>query len=202
MGLFARKKASGRKAHVETPERPKRPGGKGIALTDEQLAAIWVHYAETGSVRKTAAALGVGSATVVRTLHSDPKAYREIVAAREDERAERWKRIEELALTEGEQLIAGCAKYRVEVEAMPAYRYGAPDRFNDFTKALGTIVRVAEQAAGKAQLLSGGATERVDRASTSAPGELSDEQIVELAEELGLPIPPGVRDRQRRGAAG
>ncbi len=170
-------------------------------LTDEQVAALWLSYEETGSYRATGRALGISDTTVARWARKDPIRLAALIAARADARAERFREIEERSIKETLELLEVLTKARTAIAK--SGKSGAMSRKEQFQRippVLSALQRLAGDAATKVQLLTGGVTERL---GSENPGgvdasELTDEQLIGLVGEFDLPIPPGVRDRIAR----
>ncbi|HKK51871.1 MAG TPA: hypothetical protein VKA74_09805 [Myxococcota bacterium] len=171
-------------------------------LTDEEKAAIWLRYEETGLLRGTARDLGVSLRTVQRVLGEDPLRLQGIKQARAEERAARWRRIEDKSLDELERAIddassaftqlrdLGAAKGRKKIDAAhEAMLKLSPRR-------LTALRMVADSATTKTNLLQGSATENIKHTGGLLVGEMTAEQMVEKAQELGLDelITPAIRE--------
>lgn len=166
-------------------------------LTDEQVAALWVVYTETGSYKATARQLGITDVTVARHVRKDPIRHSALVAARADARAERWRLLEEQAIDETHEVLALLVKTRKDVQRPGRGHKGMEPaaRLAVLPRVMSALQRLAGDAAIKTQLLTGGVTDRPGAEGGQDGEELSDDQLVALVTELGLEMPPGLADR-------
>lgn len=166
-------------------------------LPEEVDAAIWALTEEGLSQRAVAEQLGIGPSKVGHALVKDPIRLDELRARQREHRAQRWKGIEDVGL--GETLAW--------LEAVKKIRLAGWDKASKKTLAkLALIPRIiqavrhtAETATRATQLLTGGATSRVERTGVSDDLD-TPEGVIRAAIEVGLAItdiPPALRPRAR-----
>lgn len=187
-------------APPSAPRKDTRPNlsSQGNELPDEARALIWTLTEEGLSQREVAKELGIAASTVGKTLARDPIALDALRARQREARSAGWKQIETggLDLTIGWIGIMRKLQKRIaKGSALPTE--GEMVALASLPRAMAASRHVAESATKMVQLLTGGATERVDQ--TGGPEETNAEQLVDMAIESGLvdKLPPAMQEYAR-----
>lgn len=183
------------------PKKPtksgrKHPRGSGEhdynkPIHPEVLAMVWNLTEEGLSQREIGSRLGISASAVSKEQGSDPVRLSAVRARQREERAKKWKQIENLGLDEVlgwldvvEGIRTGTRKKltKRELILLPLM-----PRFLQATRAS------AETASKMTQLLTGGATERYEKAD--ADDAITDEQLIDQAIDLDrvMDLPPRLR---------
>ena len=157
-------------------------------LEAEQKAAIWTLTEEGLSQREVGRRLEISPSAVGRELSRDPIGLEALRARQREERSKRWRRIEDLGLDETIAWLERAKSIRQAKKAPSKVDVLVP-RF------LQAIRHTAETATRQTQLLTGGATSRLDVQDTE--GQQNAEQLIEAAIEMGCvdQLPPRLKDR-------
>lgn len=189
-----RKSASKRKPRTYHSNEP---------LPDAVQAAIWVHYEETASLRLTADRLDIAASTVAKYLRANPIKLQDLIAAKRDERAMRWRELEEKSLNAAVDTLDRMVKATEQVAASKRKGLMIEDKARVFKDALSVLRGLAAESAKNTQLLTGGATDRIDAGSgTGGPAGYTDQQLIDMANGLGagalVLLPPGLLERMNK----
>lgn len=180
-------------------KKRRRPRGAGkttynAALTAEQKATIWALAEEGASQREIARQLGLSPSLVSRTLSSDPIALEALRARIAEERSKRWRQLETKGLDETFAWLEEAEKFRKK------RKFSETDalRFDRIPRYMTAVRSIAEAATRQAQLLTGGATDRLE---TKPVEDLATaEQLIQSAIELDAidVLPPSLQPIARR----
>ena len=172
-------------------------------FSDEERAGIWVVFEESGSLRGTSRELGISVSSVQRVLGENTIRYQSIKQRKAEERSERWLRIEEGALDSTHAVIELMDKARAKIAELTT-----PEQITEalriMPRHLTALRMAADSATTKTQLLQGRATENVKHSGGVGKVDLTLEQAVELANDLGLEdfITPAIKELVDGGAGG
>ena len=172
-------------------------------ITDELRARIWVLVEEGCSFREIRKQTGCDYYTIQRVRAEDPERLRELIAAKQEERAALWKQIEHQAISLQGKFLGGAERLFFGDDGK--VRDDRQDKFAEFgARWLSAVQRSASDATTKHQLLTGGATERIDNGPALEPG--SDEYLINLAIQFGedgiRDLPAALRERARARLGG
>lgn len=193
--------------HQETPTPPRRKPGRnkgpnkpptqqGVELDDHARALIWTLAEEGGTQRSIADQMGIAPSTVGRVLASDPVGLEALRARLREAQAGAWKAIQAAATAETLAWIQSLGAVRKKLEK--GGDKGVSERvwrsLLAMPRALSAVRHAGESGTRMVQLLTGGATERIDRADSG--GDADAEQLVQMAIDAGLVdrLPPALRD--------
>ena len=187
-----------KKARSRPKAAPKRPNEP---KTDEEAAHVWILIEEGNSQREVARQTGFALATVQRILAKDPARIESFRSAKREERAKLWEQIE------GESIKALRDVVRVlhHTVVNPATGKRRKKLTTIGEKMLNLLPRsaavfrlAADSATTKAQLLTGGATARLDGlARTTDAADMTEEQLIAACKELGMvdKLPADLREK-------
>lgn len=183
----------------EPPRKPRKTpkgaatAGYNLPLTAEQRAKIWTLTEEQLSQREVARQLGLAPGTVGRELAKDPIGLESLRARQREDRAKRWRRIEDMGLDETIGWLERISKIRTGQNRMSKRAMAEMPLVPRF---LQSVRAAAETATKQVQLLTGGATERVEgQGGGNDSDAMTPEQLIEQAIELDAiqMLPPRLR---------
>lgn len=184
------RKAATRKA-PQTRRDPKNKAPtlsrQGERLDDTGRALIWTLTEEGRSQRQIAEQIGVTPGTVSKVLASDPVALEALRARLREVQSAGWKQIQALALDETLAWLGTLAtvRKRFEKSGKRGASEGLYKAIASVPRALGAVRHAGEASTKMVQLLTGGATERVEQGGQTID-ESNAEQLVQMAIEAGL----------------
>jgi transcriptional regulator with XRE-family HTH domain len=166
----------------------------------ELALLVWQFTEEGLSQREIARRLECSTNTVSTILAKDPVALESARQRLREERAQRWKRIESMGLDETIDWLIEVGKLRTLLggKRLPASAKCRLALAATIPSYLRAVQITAATATRQVQLLTGGATERVDQRTTSSDSEITADQLIQLAIDLGDPaaiqaLPPNLR---------
>lgn len=186
--------------------RRKTPKNKGrteynIPLTDIAQAMIWTLTEEGLSQRGVAKELRITVSTVWRELASDPVRHEALRTRQREARSQGWRQLETLSLDEAIGWVQSLRRVRLSRSQGISERQER--RIMLIPRAIQATRHTAETSTKMVQLLTGGATDRVDQ-TRGEVDETNAEQLVQMAIEANLVdrLPPSLQEyAKRKGAA-
>jgi len=167
-------------------------GSYNLPITDEIKAAIWVRAEEGKSQRAIARDLVLSATAVNKVLAENPVRYEALRARLRDERARQWQEIEAAGQRHTRALLEIVGKRASNARLLK------PQAIDDLAvraRALQAIRHTTESGSKMTQLLTGGATDRVETMAAKTAEEMTADDIVELAiaDDKVAELPPGLR---------
>lgn len=167
-------------------------------IADDKIAMIWILREQGLSQRAIAERVLVTAPTVHRELSRDPIRLEAIIARQREDEARGWQKIASKGRDETNGWLELCEEVRLGDKGkkkLSAYKLKLMALAPSYLRA---VQLTANQSAKLTQLLTGGATERIDgTVQTNSIDASTAEQLIEQALELdqiGL-LPPYLRPR-------
>lgn len=191
-------KKPGNQRRTAPTARRKNAGTSGYnaPLNDEIKAAIWVYAEEGRSQRWTAEKLEISPSAVGRELVTDPVRLESLRARLREERGTGFKNIETKGIAELEAWLERLGKWRTGEKRMGKRN---AEEFKRLPQILSAVAGIIGMATRSHQLLTGGATERLDHGGDK-DGDATPEQLIQMAIECGGVdlLPPPLREKARK----